>query len=74
MKNIQSISLPLDGFSRWKQIEQFLPVSRETWRAMRKNGSAPKEIRLSARCVMYSNAEIHKFLADITNYKAQEAK
>jgi hypothetical protein len=27
-------------------------------------GKAPKAIRLSARCTMYSNAEVHRWLAD----------
>lgn len=74
MSNTNDITLPLIGYSRWSDIKKLVPVSRETWRKMRKNGTAPQEILLSPRCVMYSNKEIHRFLADPTNYKAEETK
>lgn len=67
-------ALPLDGFSRWRQIEQVLPLSRETFRKMVLAGAAPPAVKMGLRCTMYSNIELHKFLQDPINYRAGGAK
>ena len=64
------ISLPLDGLSRWRQIEPFSPVSREKFRQLVNEGRAPSPIRLGERTTCYQNRELHKFFADPINYRA----
>lgn len=63
-------TLPLVGHSRWSQIEPFVGVSRETWRKLCIEGRAPKPIRLSQRCTVWLNDEMHAYLADPLNYRA----
>ncbi|RQS43949.1 AlpA family phage regulatory protein [Burkholderia sp. Bp8986] len=63
-------SLPLVGQSRWSQIEPFIPVCRETWRTMCRQGRAPAPIRLSPRCTVWSNSEIHRWINDPAGYQA----
>jgi predicted DNA-binding transcriptional regulator AlpA len=66
----QAIVLPRDGFSRFKQIQPFLPVSRETWRKLTRDGLAPAPTKLGARCTVWRNSDVHQWLADPLNYKA----
>lgn len=63
--------LPTDGMSRYRALSSYIPVSREKWRTLVREGKAPQPIRLSARCVMYRNSEIKKFLDDPLNYRAE---
>ena len=65
------VSLPLDGMSRWSQVAQFSPVSREKFRQMVNAGKAPPAVRLSERCTCYSNRELHRFFADPLNYSVE---
>ena len=67
-------NIPRDGMSRWKQMEPFIPFSKETFRKMVRAGRAPQPIELSKRCTCYSNKEIHKFFEDIQNYRAETKK
>lgn len=62
--------LPLSGLSRWEQIAQFIPVSRETWRKLVKAGKAPRGKHLTQRCTFYDNAEIRRWIADPASYRA----
>jgi len=66
-------TLPLDGMSRWAQFQPFAPVCQETFRSLSKAGRAPKPIRLGIRCTMYSNRELHRWLADPANYRVADA-
>jgi prophage regulatory protein len=72
--NASSSSLPHEGMSRWQQLRDFIPVSREKWRQLVLNRRAPQPIRLSMRCTMYSNAEIHRWLADPLGYTVEMGK
>lgn len=64
-------SLPLDGFSRWRDLRQFIPLSHEAVRQRELVGRFPKRVQLgSARSVGWANREIHRWLADPQNYKA----
>lgn len=63
-------TLPLVGHSRWAQIAPFVGVSRETWRQLCLAGRAPEPIRLSSRCTVWKNAEIHAYLHDPLKYRA----
>ena len=69
----QPLTLPADGMSRWNQIAPFTPISRERFRQLSNQGRAPQPIRLGIRCTMYSNRELHRWLADPVNYQAQKA-
>jgi predicted DNA-binding transcriptional regulator AlpA len=64
-------ALPQVGMSRWEQLRHFIPVSRESWRKLVIAGKAPKPVKLTERCTMYSNVEVHRWLADPANYQAQ---
>jgi hypothetical protein len=72
MKSSTTIStaLPMDGMSRLKQIEPFLPFSREKFRTLVIAGKAPQPVKLSQRCTVYPNRELHKFFSDPLNYCA----
>ena len=64
-------TLPATGKSRFSQFKKFIPVSREKFRQLSLEGRAPKPERLGIRCTFYSNAEIHRWLADPVNYRAE---
>lgn len=64
------LKIPLDGKSRWEQLRHFIPVSRETWRKLCKAGKAPQPERVSLRCTVYDNAQIHLWLSNPSAYHA----
>ena len=64
--------LPLSGMSRFSQFKKFLPLSREKFRQLSQAGKAPQPIRMGTRLTMYSNQELHRFLANPLNYRAEE--
>ncbi|SOY56024.1 Transcriptional regulator, AlpA family [Cupriavidus taiwanensis] len=66
----RALALPRDGYSRFKQLQPFLPVSREKWRQLTRDGRAPAPVRLGARCTVWKNSDVHEWLADPLNYKA----
>lgn len=66
-------TLPADGMSRWGQFEPFSPISKERFRQLAKDGRAPQPVRLGIRCTMYPNRELHRWLADPVNYRAEQA-
>ncbi|MGO4156870.1 helix-turn-helix transcriptional regulator [Cupriavidus sp. YAF13] len=51
----QGIVLPRDGFSRFKQLQPFLPVSRETWRKLTRDGLAPAPQKWGGRRAKFAN-------------------
>ena len=65
--------LPQDGMSRYRNLAPFISVSRETVRQLQKVGKFPQPIRLSDRCVMYRNSEVHEWLKDPLNYCVEVA-
>ncbi|MCA7893559.1 transcriptional regulator [Burkholderia cepacia] len=50
-------------------MEPFVGVSRETWRKLCRTGKAPRPIRLSPRCTVWSNDQMHAYLADPLGYR-----
>ena len=62
-------TLPAVRTSRWDTLSRFVPISRETWRKLVNAGKAPAPVRLSERCTMYQNAEVHRWLADPAGYR-----
>lgn len=63
-------TLPEIGMCRWDTLRRFIPLSRESWRKLVIAGKAPQPVKLSARCTMYPNAEVHRWLADPAAYQA----
>ena len=61
-------TLPKIGMSRFSQFKKFLPLSREKFRQLSKAGKAPQGIRMGSRMTMYSNEELHRFLANPLGY------
>ena len=64
--------LPLIGMSRFSQFKKFLPLSREKFRQLSREGKAPQPIRMGSRLTMYSNQELHRFLANPLNYSVDK--
>jgi hypothetical protein len=65
--------LPTEGMSRFSQFQKFLPFSKEKFRQLSKIGKAPKPIRMGVRCTFYQNQELHRFLSDPLNYRADQS-
>lgn len=65
-------TLPFDGFSRWRQVARFVPYSRETARLREIEGRFPRRIRLTQRCSVWPNRELHRFMADPVHYRVEE--
>jgi predicted DNA-binding transcriptional regulator AlpA len=63
-------ALPLDGFSRWKDLKAFVPFSRETLRKYEREGRFPRRKHLTQRCTAWPNRELHRWFADPINYRA----
>lgn len=63
--------LPIDGFSRWADIKHIIPVSKEKWRQLSRDGFAPPIIRFGLRCSFQENREILRWLSDPLNYRAK---
>ncbi|MBS1154604.1 MAG: hypothetical protein H6R07_528 [Proteobacteria bacterium] len=63
-------TFPTVGMSRWGQFQPFSPISKERFRQLSKQGLAPQPVRLGIRCTMYHNSELHRWLADPVNYRA----
>lgn len=64
-------TLAQDGYSRWAAVEKRIGFSREWVRQREKEGRFPKRVHLSQRCVVWPNREIHRWLADPVNYRAE---
>jgi prophage regulatory protein len=64
-------TLPTIGMSRFSQFKKFLPLSREKFRQLSKVGKAPQGIRMGSRLTMYSNEELHRFLANPLMYVSE---
>ncbi|KWO06048.1 transcriptional regulator [Burkholderia cepacia] len=67
--NQQNPTLPQIGLSKWAQIAPFIPMCRESWRKLGLAGKAPQPIRFSPTHSVYSNAEVHRWIADPLNYR-----
>lgn len=64
--------LPLDGVSRFNHFKEFLPVCRETWRKLVLSGKAPAPIRLSERCTVWRNVDLHAWFKDPLAFRAED--
>lgn len=65
-------TLPLTGKSRFSQFKKFIPISREKFRQLSKQGKAPQPERMGIRCTFYDNSELHRWLADPISYRVGE--
>ena len=63
---------PVDGLSRWGDIKHLIPVSREKWRQLIRDGYAPPVTRLGIRCSFQQNREILRWLSDPLSYRAKK--
>jgi prophage regulatory protein len=70
LQPVQKKRLPENGLSRWQQLKDFVPLSRETVRLREIEGKFPRRIRLTEHCTLWDNAEIHRWLADPIGYRA----
>jgi prophage regulatory protein len=61
-------TLPTVGMCRWDTLSHFVPISRESWRKLVDAGRAPTPVKLSERCTMYPNPEVHRWLAGPAGY------
>jgi len=64
-------TLPKIGMSRFSSFKSYLPFSREKFRQLSKAGKAPQPIRMGSRLTMYSNKEIHRFIANPLGYMSE---
>ncbi|WP_429437159.1 helix-turn-helix transcriptional regulator [Paraburkholderia youngii] len=64
-------SLPHNGYSRWKDLEPFVPFSRETLRKRELEGRFPRRVHISLRCCAWPNSELHRWFADPVGYRAE---
>ena len=64
-------TLPKDGMSSFEQFQTFLPISRETWLKLVRDKRPPQPVRMGVRCTRWKNADLHAFLADPLNYRAE---
>ncbi|MCX4156140.1 MULTISPECIES: helix-turn-helix transcriptional regulator [Paraburkholderia] len=64
-------SLPLDGYSRWSDLQDFVPFSRETLRTRELEGRFPRRQHLSQRCAVWSNRELHRYFSDPVGYRVE---
>lgn len=63
-------TLPADGLSRWSDLKPFIPLSRETIRQRELAGRFPRHQKITQRCTVWPNREIHRWLTDPVNYRA----
>ena len=60
-----------DGLYRWKELEKFLPISRDFWRRRVNAGKAPKPIKLGQRCTLWRGSDVIEWLQNPDTYKAE---
>lgn len=65
--------LPRVGLSTLRQFLPFSPIGRETIRKLCIAGKFPPAIRLSKTCTVYSNEQLHAWLADPIGYRAPDS-
>lgn len=65
-----TIKIPFVGQVRWSQLEPILPVCRNTWYEMGKQGRAPAPKRLSQRCTVWDAIEVQRWIESPTAYCA----
>jgi prophage regulatory protein len=64
-------TLPIDGFTRWNDLRNFVPFSRETARKRELEGRFPRRHHFSQRCAAWPNRELHRWFSDPKNYRAE---
>lgn len=63
--------LPKVGRGRWSAFAPFVGVSREKWRQLVRDKKAPQPIKMGARCSLYDLADVHAWMSDPLNYRAE---
>lgn len=70
MKLAPKNRLPDEGYSRWAVLKDYLPISKETVRRLEHAGRFPRRVHVSDKCSAWSNAEVHRWLANPAGYRA----
>jgi predicted DNA-binding transcriptional regulator AlpA len=69
---VRRLTIPLDGFSRWRDLSPFVPLCQESIRLRELKGRFPKRVQLgSERCVGWPNRELHRWFADPAGYRSE---
>ncbi|GJL73138.1 MAG: hypothetical protein NMNS01_23370 [Nitrosomonas sp.] len=70
---IAAAALPATGMARWNRIAPHIPVSKEKFRQLYKEGRAPQPQRMGLRCTFFDLVEVHRFIANPITYRVPEA-
>lgn len=61
----EPVVLPADGFVRFRQIRQVLPMARATWYDGVRNGMYPPSYNLGNNMTAWLAADVHETIAQI---------
>lgn len=60
-----------DGLYRWKELSQFLPVSRDFWRRLVIAKKAPTPIKIGSRSKFWKGEDVMEWLQNPESYSAE---
>jgi len=63
-----------NGFYRWEEVAQQIPISKPVWWKGVKNGRYPRQYRLSDNTVGWLKEDIHLLIEYIKEYGTPPAK
>ena len=70
-KTINRPKIDPEGLYRWKELSEFLPISRDFWRKRVNAKKAPQPIRLGERCTFWRGADVIEWLQSPDTYQSQ---
>ncbi|AQQ19487.1 helix-turn-helix transcriptional regulator [Burkholderia cenocepacia] len=70
-RNTAPATLPLDGYTRWSDLQRFVPLCLNSITKRERAGRFPKRVKLGGYSVAWPNREIHRWFADPNGYRAQ---
>ncbi|HDR9767886.1 TPA: AlpA family phage regulatory protein [Burkholderia cepacia ATCC 25416] len=70
-RSTSPLTLPLDGYTRWGELKQFVPLCLSSVTNRERAGRFPKRVKLGSYSVAWPNREIHRWFADPNGYRAQ---
>lgn len=60
-----------DGLYQWKELSQFLPVSRDFWRRLVNAKKAPTPLTIGSRSKFWRGEDVIEWLQNPESYAAQ---
>lgn len=60
-----------EGLYRWKELSEFLPISRDFWRKRVNAKKAPQPIKLGIRCTFWRGSDVIDWLQNPDTYKVE---